>query len=664
MITTLLRQVDYPAKDKQAAGTAVLTGRLSAPCAVTDTGTVGTVRPRVGLSHRRWSQSIMPTRVHTVCMHTFICMILWCITRAASEALASGLIAQHQFPLSTQNRNVVDVFGKPVKLHCANWYGAHMEEFVVDGLHVQNLSNLSSTIVNMGFNCIRLPFSLDLWFKNPLVDNRFVAANLQLQGLRTMEIFDKTIESLSNHSVITILNNHNSEAGWCCKLNSQEGIWSTDEYSATDWANALGGMALRYKDDPYVAGFDLRNEIHDVKHLNRFVTWGASDDIERDWKAATEFASKKLFTNNPDMLVIVSGLCFTFDLRKLAVDPPDLKQKHKLVWTTHYYSFSRWWQHVEGVVGLTFTQIALLSVSLLVACLCICVALVRNEAKLSLRERLLKHLILADWAITVGCWLLIVATPTLHYFGVGVRMGYDAGGCATMGEETAVLLDRVVTGTIALGSTSVCCSIVLYCLRRRKLFPSTSTNTTDAWPRRSWSSSEYQTVDNTNEGTSVRSSPDIDIENSSGLSSASLEQRSCAPCLLLNALILLVVVICVSSFMLSFSVKADTYAMLHDELYHKWMLGGQAGAPVWVGEFGTSNGDSIWWKQMMTFLKQYNLGFAYWPLNAQKWNNGSQSYSNEGYGLLAQTWASVAPGRRIQLIDLQALGEEDPGGVA
>ena len=36
--------------------------------------------------------------------------------------------------LSTKGSTIIDSKGKPVRLACVNWYGAHMERYVVHGL--------------------------------------------------------------------------------------------------------------------------------------------------------------------------------------------------------------------------------------------------------------------------------------------------------------------------------------------------------------------------------------------------------------------------------------------------------------------------------------------------------------------------------------------------
>ena len=83
------------------------------------------------------------------------------------------------------------------------------------------------------------------------------------------------------------------------------------------------------------------------------ITWGESDDVDSDWKAASELAARRMRAAGvaPIDVVIVSGLCFTFDLRKLVEDPPSIPQGvHKLVFTTHYYRFSLWWKKFEAQV--------------------------------------------------------------------------------------------------------------------------------------------------------------------------------------------------------------------------------------------------------------------------------------------------------------------------
>jgi len=105
-----------------------------------------------------------------------------------------------------------------------------MDRFVVNGLDEQKIDDISNMIADQGFNCVRLVYSLEQYFTNPVVANNALSANAALFGLTSMEIFDKTVESLTNAGVAVILNNHMSDAGWCCSDTDGNGLWHNANY--------------------------------------------------------------------------------------------------------------------------------------------------------------------------------------------------------------------------------------------------------------------------------------------------------------------------------------------------------------------------------------------------------------------------------------------------
>ena len=152
------------------------------------------------------------------------------------------IVASVDLPLSTSDSQIVDANGKQVKLACVNLYGAHMERYVINGLDEVDIDVLAQNISSMGFNCVRLVYSLELYLENPTVDNSSVSANPQLYGLKGMDVFDKTIESLTKAGVMTILNNHISDAIWCCDLTDGNGLWYNPKYSIYEWISTLVDM--------------------------------------------------------------------------------------------------------------------------------------------------------------------------------------------------------------------------------------------------------------------------------------------------------------------------------------------------------------------------------------------------------------------------------------
>ena len=79
-------------------------------------------------------------------------------------------------------------------------------------------------------NCIRLKFSLDMFYRNNFIDHELIKANPELQGKTAMEIFDHTIEVITRSGLMVILNNHTSKSQWCCGPNDGDGLWYNEEY--------------------------------------------------------------------------------------------------------------------------------------------------------------------------------------------------------------------------------------------------------------------------------------------------------------------------------------------------------------------------------------------------------------------------------------------------
>ena len=105
-----------------------------------------------------------------------VLVLIFLLSTSNSLPQPNASIPQFSFrlPLSTGTVGdkvvVVDADGARVKLACVNWYGAHMEGYVVNGLDKQTISSIAKTISGLGFNCIRLPFSLEQFFENPVVE--------------------------------------------------------------------------------------------------------------------------------------------------------------------------------------------------------------------------------------------------------------------------------------------------------------------------------------------------------------------------------------------------------------------------------------------------------------------------------------------------------------
>ena len=230
-------------------------------------------------------------------------------------------------PLSTAEVQgkvvVVDSEGGRVKLACVNWYGAHMEAAVVNGLDTRPVADIASTIASLGFNCVRLPFSLEQFYDDPEVAPVRVSADPSLTGLSSMEVLDATVAALTSVGVMVILNNHNSKAGWCCSEQDGEGLWYTHDYPEEMWTDALVRMAERYVADPLVVGIDLRNELR--KAHGHSPTWG-DGNAKYDWAAAAQRAGDLVLEVNPGLLVLVEGTEYAGNLEGARTHPIQLSR--------------------------------------------------------------------------------------------------------------------------------------------------------------------------------------------------------------------------------------------------------------------------------------------------------------------------------------------------
>lgn len=67
-------------------------------------------------------------------------------------------------------------------------------------------------------------------------------------------------------------------------------------------------------------------------------------------------------------------------------------------------------------------------------------------------------------------------------------------------------------------------------------------------------------------------------------------------------------------------------------------------APIWLGEFGTDE-DNQWWRYLIRYLHERDVGFAYWPLNGEK-----RTDEIEWYGLLMEDSSTVRHSWKLEAL--------------
>ena len=251
-------------------------------------------------------------------------------TGTGSTLLPSGY-------LSTSGNQIVSANGTPVKIAAVNWYGFETNAYAPQGLWAENYKTMMNQMVSLGFNAIRLPFSLQLFDAGSTPSGINYALNPDLAGLNGLGIMDKIVAYANQIGLKIILDNHRSAAG---SGPNDNGLWYDDGYTAQDWINTWTMLAQHYAGNTTVIGADLLDEPHGP------ATWG--DGSADDWAAAATQAGDAIQAVNPNWLVMVEGIQ-TYDgestwwggnLMGVASHPITLTDANKLVYSPHDYPAS------------------------------------------------------------------------------------------------------------------------------------------------------------------------------------------------------------------------------------------------------------------------------------------------------------------------------------
>jgi endoglucanase len=234
-------------------------------------------------------------------------------------------------PLRTSGRWIVDAEGTRVKLSGYNWNRGEGPDFTMSGLQLQDRHVIAAKLHELGFNSIRLVWSNELVETNPVVAADKLTANPDLIGKTALEVMDAVVEALAAEGIMIIMNNHISDAIYCCKSDDDNTLWYNERFPEENWLNDWRTIAARYKNQPAVIGADLRNE-------PRFVTtWGPDNGDALDWAAAAERGGDAVLEVAPDWLIFVEGVNYSQDIYNARLWPIQLSVPNRLVYEIHGY---------------------------------------------------------------------------------------------------------------------------------------------------------------------------------------------------------------------------------------------------------------------------------------------------------------------------------------
>ena len=193
-----------------------------------------------------------------------------------------------------------------IRIAGINWYGFETVQAAPGGLDLQDYKAVLATIRKNGYNTIRIPISNQM-VESPAVPisiqftNHDGPINTDLKGLNSLQLLDKIIAAANSAGLKVILDNHRSEAG---SGPQASGLWFTAAYPESSWIADWQMLASRYRDNPTVIGFDLRNEPHNANSGG--ACWGCGGD--HDWHLAAERAGNAALAVNSNLLIFVEGV--------------------------------------------------------------------------------------------------------------------------------------------------------------------------------------------------------------------------------------------------------------------------------------------------------------------------------------------------------------------
>lgn len=243
--------------------------------------------------------------------------------------------ADAQNYLHTQGAKIVDSQGSVVRLTGLNWFGLETSTYSPHGLGVRSMGSILDQVKSLGYNCLRVPYSNQLFDAGSTPNGIDFNLNPNLQGLTGLQILDKLVAGARIRGLKIILDRHRPDSG------GQSALWYTSAYSEQRWISDWTMLASRYQGNDTVIGCDLHNEPHDP------ATWG-SGDASTDWRLAAQRCGDAVQAVNPHLLIIVEGIqsvggdyyWWGGNLEAAGNAPVQLNFQNQLVYSAHDYPAS------------------------------------------------------------------------------------------------------------------------------------------------------------------------------------------------------------------------------------------------------------------------------------------------------------------------------------
>ncbi len=262
-------------------------------------------------------------------------MVLTAAGSGGASAAAAGVV--DRAPLRTSGAKIVDRNGAEIVLQGVNWFGFETQNHVTHGLWTRDYKEMLAQIRLLGFNTIRLPFSVQAMRSSTTSGIDFGGGrNAALNGKTPLEAMDVIIQEANTQGLFVMLDNHSladDDFGY--------DLWYGNGYTEDDWVATWQMLAQRYKAQPNVIAADLKNEPHGQ------ATWG--DGAPTDWRRAATRAGNAVLGIAPNWLIVVEGVenqvpgqqlpshWWGGNLEAVRSHPVTLNTPNRLVYSPHEY---------------------------------------------------------------------------------------------------------------------------------------------------------------------------------------------------------------------------------------------------------------------------------------------------------------------------------------
>ncbi len=151
---------------------------------------------------------------------TLVMFVLGSVLQVPAYSQLNGASAAMtiQPPLSTLGAKIVDARGKMVLLRGVNWFGMETETHVPHGLWQRDYKHMLAQMRMLGYNLIRLPYSVAALRSLPPQASPDVSgidysigSNIELQGKTPLEVMDLIIQEAEKQGLFILLDSHRSK---------------------------------------------------------------------------------------------------------------------------------------------------------------------------------------------------------------------------------------------------------------------------------------------------------------------------------------------------------------------------------------------------------------------------------------------------------------------